>query len=116
MLPIDENLERADELAHEVVNHWGRTFSLAQKVGNADEFGALLGRARSYLGAKEVADNHRQSNRLTERDAAEETATRQAFAEAYKTYWEKHQPAAETIEAELRRIPLRSGKPRSVLS
>ena len=91
MPPTDE-YERADELAHEVVNHWGRTFRLTLEVGSADEFEALLGRALRYLGAKGVADNHRQVNRSTERDpaedpaeeTAEETATRQAFVEAYK--------------------------------
>lgn len=67
------------------------------QAGNAalltDEFKAVFDKACRYRTAKEVADNHREFNRLSERDAGEEKATRQAFAEAYKIYSEKRQPA-----------------------
>jgi len=53
----------------------------------------LADRADDYIKAKRVADNHRQFNSLTEKEAAEELTTRRAFAETYKKYYEKRQGA-----------------------
>ncbi|HEV2495230.1 MAG TPA: hypothetical protein VG204_19400 [Terriglobia bacterium] len=84
-------VERAPELARELRNLWGRSFGPAvreMQAGNSAFFTALnssvlLDKAIRYLSVKELADNQRQFNRLSERDAAEETAALQAFAEEY---------------------------------
>lgn len=68
------------------------------RAGNAalltEEFRTLLDVACKYRSARENVDNHRQFDMLSERDAAEEKRTRQAFAETYKAFCEKHQIAA----------------------
>jgi hypothetical protein len=107
MPPIEEYLKRAPELAQEVVNIWGRAFEAANAALRAqgghffqpdalfsDDFKAVLYKAFPYLDAKSRADNDRHLNRLSQRNAAEETATRQAFAEAYMIFCEKNRPAA----------------------
>jgi hypothetical protein len=94
MPPIEEYLERADDLAQEVVNAWGVNMRACNAALFTDEFKAVFDKVCRYRDAKEVADNHRRFDMLSERDAAEETTTRQAFAEAYKIFWEKHQTAA----------------------
>jgi hypothetical protein len=86
MPPLEHYLENADTLAQEVVNTWGQ-------VGNSapltTQFNALLDKACAYRNAKRLADNRREHNMLSEQDEAEEKATRQAFAEAYKAFYEK---------------------------
>jgi hypothetical protein len=94
MPPIEDYLEHADELAQEVVNAWGVNMRAGNAAFLTGEFKAVFDRACRYRSAKNGADNHRQVNMLNEQDAAEETATRQGFAEAYRTFWEKHQAAA----------------------
>lgn len=94
MPPIEKYLERADELAQEVVNAWGVNMRAGNAAFLTDDFKALLDKACRYRDAKSDADNNRQFNMLSERDAAEEKATRQTFAEAYKSFWERHQAAA----------------------
>jgi len=63
-------------------------------VGNAasvtPEFSALVDKAFMCRTMSRVATNHREHNVLTEQVAAEARATRQALAEAYKDFWEKH--------------------------
>jgi len=91
MPPIEDYMQRADKLAQEAVNAWGVNMQAGNAALLTDEFKAVLEKAFRYRSAKEVADNHRKFNMLSERDAGEEAATRQAFAEAFKIYWEKHQ-------------------------
>jgi len=84
MPPLETYLEHADDLAQEVVNAWG----INARVGNAasltPEFGALVDKACRYRMLRQVADNHREFNVLTEQEAAEEKTACQAFVEAYK--------------------------------
>lgn len=94
MPPIEEYLEHADELAQEIVNAWGVNMRAGNGAFFTDEFKVVFDKACRYRNAKNDADNHRQVNVSSEGDAAEETATRQGFAEAYKTFWEKHQAVA----------------------
>ena len=75
-----EYLERADELARSFVSDFDRNLAAGNATSLNDESRAVCENARRYLEAKEVADNRRQSNRLTEREAANETATKRAFA------------------------------------
>jgi hypothetical protein len=87
MPPLHKYLERADELAQEVVNAWGQ-------AGNAaplpTQFKNLFEKACLYRNAKRLADNHREHNVLSEEDAAKEKVTRQLFTEAYRAFYEKH--------------------------
>ena len=91
MPSIEEYLEHADGLAQEVVNAW----RMNMRAGNAalltDDFKTVLDKACRYRDARKVADNHRQFKILSESVAAEEEATRRAFAEAYKAFRENHQ-------------------------
>jgi hypothetical protein len=54
------------------------------------EFCALLDKAYMYRTLSRVADNHREHNVLTEQEVADVKAARHAFAETYKSSWEKY--------------------------
>ncbi len=71
---LEQYLEHADKLAQDVVNAWGNSVT----AGNAltPEFNELFDKACTYR-TSGVTDN-------------QEKATRQAFAEAYKAFWEKY--------------------------
>jgi hypothetical protein len=87
ILPLEEYLEQADKLAQGVVNLWA-----AHKQGGTvpdPELDALFEKACLYRTAREIADSRRQLNVLSEQDAANEKATRQAFAESCKAFYEK---------------------------
>jgi len=81
-----EYLERAYELAQRFVSDFDRNMAADNAASLTDESKAVYENARRYLEAKEVADNHRQFDRLTEGEAAKETATKRAFAEAYRDF------------------------------
>lgn len=89
MPPIQEYVEGLDEQAQEVVNVWGMHMGAGNGPFLTDDFKALFDRACCYRSAKRSADNHRKFNLLSEEDAAEENATRHAFAGAHKTFYEK---------------------------
>ncbi len=90
MPPLEEYLEHADDLAQAVVEAWG----MKVQAGNAPllttQFKVLVDKACLYKNARRLADNHRQYNVLSEQDESEEKATREAFAPAYKAYYERH--------------------------
>lgn len=88
-MPLEKYLEHADELAQEVVNAWGVNVTAGNAAYLTADFMALFDKTCLYRDAKKVADNHREFNMLTERDAVEEKARRQAFVEAYSTFYEK---------------------------
>jgi hypothetical protein len=89
-MPVEEYLERADELAQEVVNAWGQNVAAGNACYLTAEFKALFDKTCLYRDAKMVADNRREFNMLTEREAAEEGSAREAFLEAYGAFCEKH--------------------------
>jgi hypothetical protein len=94
ILPLEEYVEQADKLAQGVVNLWA-----ARKQGEAvpdPELESLFEKACLYRTAREIADDRRQVNVLSEQDADNEKATRQVFAESCKAYYEK--PAAKSQE------------------
>lgn len=66
MPPLEEYLQRVDELLGEVISAYGSKPS------------------------KSTADNHRQHGLLSHQVEAEEQAAKRAFAEAYKAFYEKH--------------------------
>jgi len=92
MPPLEEYLKNADRLGQVVVNAWGRN----TQVGNArlltPQFKELFEKACLYRNARRLANNQRKFNVISEQAEAEEMAVRQAFAEAYKAFYEK--PAA----------------------
>lgn len=96
MPPIEEYLKRADELAEQVMTEWGKHTEAGNATLLSDEFKAVIEKAWHYRGDKEIADNHREFSVPSEREAAEEIASRQAFAEAYKAYFEKYFLAPST--------------------
>ena len=85
MTPLEKYVEAADILAQDVVNAWG----VNMQAGNGDllspEFKVLLDTACQYRTMKNIADNHRRFNALSEQTAAEEQEARLGFAETYKT-------------------------------
>jgi hypothetical protein len=81
-----ECLECADELTRSFVSDFDRNLAAGNAASLNDESRAVYENARRYLEAKEIADNHRQFNRLTERGGAREAATKRAFAEAYRNF------------------------------
>jgi hypothetical protein len=90
MPPLEEYLEHADELAQEVMKVWGPIVQTGHAADLSAEFKALVHKTCLYRDVRGLADNHREHNVLSEQVAAEEKATRQAFAEAYKAFYEKH--------------------------
>jgi hypothetical protein len=98
MPPLEEYLKEADILAQKVVDAWG----LNVQAGNAnlftDEFNFVLEKAHRYRAARSIADNRRKFDALTEQGEAEENATRLAFAEAYKSFHEKHAIAPTNLK------------------
>jgi hypothetical protein len=91
MRPIEEYFDKADALAQDVVNAWGVNVQAGNSGFLAADFNDLLDKACRFRTMKRLADNHREFGMLTETDAAEVVATRQAFAEAYRRFWEQHQ-------------------------
>jgi DNA-binding SARP family transcriptional activator len=97
MPPLEEYLERADELAQHVVETWGinvqsgnAAFLTQSKAFLSTKFKVLVDKACLYRNARRLADNHREYNVLSEEDEAEEKAAREAFALAYEAYYERH--------------------------
>jgi hypothetical protein len=91
MTPLEKYVEDADKLAQDVVNAWGVNMQAGNGGLLTPDFKVLLGRACQYRTMKNIADNDRQFNVLSERTAAEEQEARLGFAETYKTFEERHQ-------------------------
>jgi hypothetical protein len=94
MPPIEEYLEKADILAQDVVNAWGVNMQAGSAPRLTNKFKELFNKACLYQNARRLAKNHRQFHALSEEEAAEEQATRQAFAEACKAFYEKQATGA----------------------
>ena len=84
-------IEHADDLAQQVVNKWGASGGDAAPL--PADFKALFEKACRYRSAKEMVESQRGSNVVTEvkreQLAAEEEATRKAFAKSYQDFCEK---------------------------
>jgi hypothetical protein len=90
MPPLEEYIELADDLARQVADSWGENVQAGSAAFLTSQFNALVDKACLYRNARKLADNHRHHNVLSEQDEAEEKATREAFAIAYKAYYERH--------------------------
>jgi hypothetical protein len=93
-MTIEENSERADELAEEVVIAWGQSVATGHAAKLSAEFKALFEKCRRYRDAKRVVDIHRGLGMLSEAEAAEEKSARQAFLEAYDAFPGKYPAGA----------------------
>jgi hypothetical protein len=89
MSSLQECLEQTDELAQDVVNAWGINFSAGNAKYFSTDFRVLFEKTCLYRDAKQLADNHRKFNALSEPEAERETATREAFCKEYKDFSEK---------------------------
>jgi len=81
--------EDIDKIAQDVVNAWGKNFHAGNAASLNEEFNALVEMACRYQDAKRRADNYRRFNALSEREAADESTTRRAFAEAHAKWSEE---------------------------
>jgi hypothetical protein len=86
----DEQLERADKLAQEVVNAWEVNVSAGNAAVLTGQFKALMDSACLYQDARSIANNRREYGMLSEQEKAEEEAARQAFVKTYESFCEKH--------------------------
>lgn len=96
MPTIEWYMEHADDLAREVMDSWELKTEADNAEPVSDDFQALFDKASQYRVAKSTANERRQFADLNAIDAVEEKATRQAFAEAYKSYSEKKRLGAST--------------------
>jgi hypothetical protein len=94
MAHLEEYLEHADKLAQEVANAWAVETQSGDSGFLSDQFKVLFDKASLYQTARGLADNHRERNMLGKDDEAAEIATRQAFAEAYKAFYERRAGAS----------------------
>jgi hypothetical protein len=93
-MTIEENSERADALAEEIMMAWGQSVAAGHAAKMSPEFKALFEKARRYRDAKQVADMHQGLGMLSETEAAEEKSARQAFLEAHRNFSQKYPPGA----------------------
>jgi hypothetical protein len=88
--PLEEYLEHADDLAQRAVETWEVNAQAGKASFLTTQFKVLVNKACLYKNARRLADNHRTHNVLSEEDEIEEKVTREAFALAYKAYYERH--------------------------
>jgi hypothetical protein len=93
MPAIEDEERRADESAQQVVDAWGVNVRAGNAALLTDDFKALFDKACRYRDAKSLAENHREFNMLTEREATEEKSMRHAFLEAYRAFHKKYDHA-----------------------
>jgi hypothetical protein len=70
-------------LAQDVVDAWGMAMLGGKGAALSRDFKALFDKACAYRTAKEVADNHRAHNMLTQQEEEREHRTRKEFLNAY---------------------------------
>jgi hypothetical protein len=75
-------LEHIDELAYVILNTGADLFPVLL----ARESSVLFDKASRYLATKRIADNGRKRGTLSEREVADESATRQSLAEACNAF------------------------------
>jgi len=95
MPPLEDYLKHADSFAQDVVIAWATNMLARNADAFSDDFKAVFDKACRYRDAKHLAEERHKRNVLSERDTDEEMSTMRAFAEAYKTYWEKKQGTAK---------------------
>ena len=86
MASIKTYLERADQLAQDVIDAWNRS---AGRTDFTPEFRTLLHKTFLYITAKQIADKHRAFDLLSESDEAEEKEARLKFVLTYKIFGDR---------------------------
>lgn len=86
----EKDEERADEWAQNVVDAWGVNVRAGNAALLTEEFKSLFNLACRYRDAKRVAENHRQFNVLTQREAAEEDRTLREFVKEFEAFHQRH--------------------------
>ncbi len=81
MPSLETYLERTDELAQDVINAWN-----ASAANLTPEFRTLLHKAFLYKTARQIAEDHRAFDILSNRDEVKEMAAGLIFVRAYKVY------------------------------
>jgi hypothetical protein len=84
MPSLETYLERADEQAQDVINVWN-----ASEANLTPEFKTLLHIAFLYKTARQIAENHRAFDILSDSDEIKERAARLMFVRAYKIYCDR---------------------------
>jgi hypothetical protein len=90
MITIEQCVEHVDAIAQDVVNRWAMWTKAGHNEALTPEFNEVLELAFQYRDAKELADNRREFNVLSEKVTAREAAKREAFAQAYKQYSDRN--------------------------
>jgi hypothetical protein len=93
-MAIEENSERADELAEEVMMAWGQSVASGHAAKLSAEFKDLFEKCRRYRDAKQVAVMHHGLGMLSESEAEEEKSARHAFLEAHGKFSRKYPASA----------------------
>lgn len=75
-------VEHADSMARQIVNSW----YLHHPGPYPEGFQPLLDAACNYQNYRRMADNHRESNCLTDMVVGRETELRESFARSVKAY------------------------------
>lgn len=86
---MKSELDHADELAQEVMNAWATHVNGESTAPLTPEFMAIFHKMLMYKHARELAQNHRQSNILSESDVVNERVACEEFCIAYKDFREK---------------------------
>ncbi len=89
--PIEEYVEHADTLAQDMVNAWGINMQAGNGPVLSEEFKEVFEMTCEFRTAKRVADNWRRAGMPTEAVDAIVQVKRQVFAQAFKTFHEKHE-------------------------
>jgi hypothetical protein len=79
----------ADKAMQDVLDAWGafRT-SCPEPQRLSEKFTELFEKMMAYRTAKNVADNSRAHHILTDREIAQERATKKVFLDAYREFYE----------------------------
>jgi len=81
MSSLETLLKRADELAQDVIDAWN-----ASAANLSPEFKTLLHKTFLYKATRQIAENHRVFDILSDRDKGKEGAAGLIFVRAYKIY------------------------------
>jgi hypothetical protein len=95
MPSLETNLKRADKLAQDVIKTWN-----ASAANLTPEFRTLLHKVFLYKTARQVAENHRAFDILSNRDELKERAARLIFVRAYKIYCDRQAARLSQVKQE----------------
>ncbi len=84
MASLETYLERADELAQDVFDAWN-----ASAANLSAEFKTLLHKTFLYKATRQMAENHRVFDILSDSDEFKERAARLTFVRAYKIFCDR---------------------------